>query len=146
MAAILEKQGDVRGAAAQLDSLTAVGEAPYDALLALARLRESSGDARGAAGALELAIWSSPYDPAVHRRLAALHERNGETRKTVREWKAVVALDPVDRAEALYQLALAHERAGERAEARRAVLKALDEAPNFERAQELLLRLQGGGK
>ena len=52
----------------------------------------------------------------------------------------------MDRAEALYRLALAHERAGEKAEARRAVLKALDEAPNYERAQELLLRLSGGGE
>ena len=54
----------------------------------------------------------------------------------------VVALNPVDRAEALYQLALAHFEAGDAQAARREVLRALEDAPNFEKAQELLLRLQ----
>ncbi len=56
----------------------------------------------------------------------------------------MVALNPVDRAEAYYRLALAHRDAGQSAEARRSVLRALEEAPHFERAQELLLALQGG--
>jgi Tfp pilus assembly protein PilF len=48
----------------------------------------------------------------------------------------------VDRAEALYQLALAHHEAGDAAAARREVLNALEEAPNFEKAQTLLLTLR----
>jgi tetratricopeptide (TPR) repeat protein len=146
MARILEQRGDRRAAAAQLDTLAMHGEVPYEALLALARLREAEGDRAGAAEALDRAMWASPYDLALHQRLATLHEETNAPAKAVREWKAVVALGPVDRAEALYRLALAHERAGEKAEARRAVLKALDEAPNYERAQELLLRLSGGGR
>jgi Tfp pilus assembly protein PilF len=54
-------------------------------------------------------------------------------------------LNPVDRAEALYQLALAQLEAGDNAAARRTVLRALEIAPNFERAQELLLRVRSGG-
>jgi Tfp pilus assembly protein PilF len=60
----------------------------------------------------------------------------------VRERRALVALNPVDKAEALYQLALAYFDAGDVASARREVLRALEEAPNFEKAQELLLRLR----
>jgi Tfp pilus assembly protein PilF len=54
-----------------------------------------------------------------------------------------VALDPVDRPEALYQLALALLEAGDTKSARREVLRALELAPRFQRAQELLLRLHG---
>jgi Tfp pilus assembly protein PilF len=47
----------------------------------------------------------------------------------------------VDKPEALYQLALALAEAGDAAAARREVLHALEIAPRFQRAQELLLRL-----
>jgi Tfp pilus assembly protein PilF len=66
--------------------------------------------------------------------------------KSVRERQAVVALKPVDMAEALYQLALAHFSGGDRTSARREVLRALEAAPNFIEAQELLLRIRGGDR
>ena len=144
LARALEATGNLRAAAAQLDTLSTLGEPPRDALLALARIRDRLGDRAAAADALARAIWISPYDAAQHRTLAGLYEATGNAAGAVREWRAVVALDPVDRAEAYYRLALAHERAGQAAEARRAVLAALEEAPNYEDAQELLLRLRGG--
>ena len=55
------------------------------------------------------------------------------------------ALAPVDMAEALYQLAVALSDAGDAAGARREVLRALELAPSFAPAQELLLKLQPGG-
>jgi Tfp pilus assembly protein PilF len=53
----------------------------------------------------------------------------------------VVALAPVDRAEALYQLALAWHELGDEKQARTSVLRALEDAPNFTPAQELLLTI-----
>jgi Tfp pilus assembly protein PilF len=47
----------------------------------------------------------------------------------------------VDRAEALYRLALAWHDAGDDRQARTSVLRALEEAPNFMPAQELLLTI-----
>jgi tetratricopeptide (TPR) repeat protein len=91
-------------------------------------------------------MYISPYDPAQHVRLASLYARTGNKRGAVRERQAVVALNPVDRAEALYQLALAYYEAGDGQSARREVLRALEDAPNFEKAQELLLRLQRGNR
>ena len=88
------------------------------------------------------AVFISPYEIPVHTRLAGLYARLGETRKAVRERRAVVELDPVDLAEALYQLALAQYEAGDLQSARRSVLRALEEAPSFEKAQELLLTLR----
>ena len=52
----------------------------------------------------------------------------------------------MDRAEALYQLALAYVDAGDTTAARREVVRALEIAPNFQKAQELLLRLRAGGR
>ena len=105
---------------------------------------EPLGDSVGAAAALERAMYISPYDAPQHVRLASLYGRLGDRRGAIRERSAVVALNPVDRAEALYQLALAYYQAGEAQAARREVLRALEDAPNFEKAQELLLRLQSG--
>ena len=102
----------------------------YDALLA-----------KGTVEALEMAMYISPYDINAHARLAELYQRAGNTAGVVRERQAIVALQPVDMAEARYQLALAHFQNRDRAAARREVLKALEIAPNFERAQELLLQL-----
>jgi tetratricopeptide (TPR) repeat protein len=59
----------------------------------------------------------------------------------VRERRAVLALRPVNRADAQYRLAGALYRSGDLDAARRAVLEALELAPSFEAAQELLLEI-----
>ncbi|HEX3159485.1 MAG TPA: hypothetical protein VHQ45_13270 [Gemmatimonadaceae bacterium] len=145
LARIRRDQGDLQGAARELAALTARDEDFYDAYLAHAEVQLQLGDSTGAARALEQTIWISPYDAALHERLAALAAATGDRRTAVRERAAVVALGPVDRAEALYQLARAQYEAGDRAAARRTVLQALEDAPNFDKAQELLLALQGSG-
>jgi hypothetical protein len=58
----------------------------------------------------------------------------------------VVSLNPPDAAGAHYDLARSLEASGNRAEAKREVLRSLEMAPGFEKAQELLLRLRGGPK
>jgi Tfp pilus assembly protein PilF len=87
-------------------------------------------------------MWINPLDMKIHERLAGLAVRLPDRALVVRERRALVALDPVDRVEALYQLALAYADAGDNAAARREVLRALELAPNFEKAQELLLKLR----
>ena len=56
------------------------------------------------------------------------------------EFRAALAAGPVDRAAAHADLGESYLLAGRRAEARREALKALEIAPTFERAQELLLK------
>nr|NIQ52378.1 hypothetical protein [Gemmatimonadota bacterium]NIT86461.1 hypothetical protein [Gemmatimonadota bacterium]NIU72493.1 hypothetical protein [Gammaproteobacteria bacterium]NIX38737.1 hypothetical protein [Gemmatimonadota bacterium]NIY38798.1 hypothetical protein [Gemmatimonadota bacterium] len=79
----------------------------------------------------------------LHDRLAELHAELGDHEAAVRERRAVVALDPPDRAEAYYRLAVAQRDAGDAEGARRSVLGALEIAPNYEAALELLLALRG---
>jgi tetratricopeptide (TPR) repeat protein len=144
LARIYREKGDLRRAADELGALTMNDENHYDGNVALADLLEQLGDTAGAAAALERTMYIYPYDPAMHVRLARLYGTLRDHKKAVRERKAVVALNPVDRAEALYQLALAHRDAGDATAARREVLRALEQAPAFEKAQDLLLTLRQG--
>jgi tetratricopeptide (TPR) repeat protein len=145
LARIFRERGDLRRAADELSALTMNDETHYDANVALADLLEQLGDTAGAAAALERTMFIHPYDPATHVRLARTYAALRDHRKAVRERKAVVALNPVDRAEALYQLALAYRDAGDAGAARREVLRALEHAPGFEKAQDLLLALRQTG-
>jgi cellulose synthase operon protein C len=141
LSAAYEKKGDKRKQADVLQKWTTLTETNSKALLKLADLLESFGDAKGAADALEGAMFVNPFDVAMHQRLATLSKAAGDKQKVVRERAAIVALGPVDRADALYQLALAQHEAGDDVKARTSVLRALEEAPNYEKAQTLLLTL-----
>jgi tetratricopeptide (TPR) repeat protein len=145
LAAAYKATGDLRRAAAELQAHTLLNDSDYASNIALADMLEQLGDRAGAAAALERAIWISPYEPAIHLRLAEHLAATGDRAKAVRERRAIVALDPVDRAEARYQLARALVEAGDRVSARREVILALEDAPSFERAQTLLLELQRDG-
>ena len=152
LAQIYTKKGDTRRAADELKAVTASNEANYAAQIALADALQKLGDNKGAASALAAAVYINPFEMPVHQRLADLAKATGDFQTAVRERRAVVALAPVDRPEALYQLAVAYREAGDIAAARHTVLRALEDAPNFEKAQGLLLEIhdartaQQGGK
>jgi tetratricopeptide (TPR) repeat protein len=136
--------GDRKQAADVLSRMVGLGDVPSETHVMLADLLLQNGDTAAAAQALESAIFMNPYELAQHERLAGLFARTGDKARAIRERRAVVALNPVDRAEAYYQLALAYRDAGSTADARRSVVRALENAPHFERAQELLLQLHEG--
>jgi cellulose synthase operon protein C len=143
LAAIHLARGDHRQAERELAALVAIADDDYRAQLDLAAARTAIGDTTGAIASLEQAMYISPYEPETHAELATLAEAAGAAGTAVRERRAIIALDPVDRASAEYRLARAYLLAGDRNEARRAVLRALERAPNYEEAQELLLELRG---
>ena len=133
--------GDRARAAAILATMVTEGESPADVHRTLAKLLLEQGDTTRAADALERLMYVDPYTVEDHAQLAALYDRLGDRRRVVRERRAVVALNPVDRADALYLLALAYRAAGDTVNARHSVIQSLEQAPHFERAQELLLAL-----
>jgi tetratricopeptide (TPR) repeat protein len=132
-------------AAAELGALTAIDENAYAANVKLGALLDGLGDAPGAAAALDRAIYIYPYDRELHEHLATLYARSADREGVVRARRALVALNPVDKAAAHYELAEALLSAGDRAGARTEVLRALETAPNYPEAQALLLRLRSGG-
>ncbi len=141
LAQIHKANGSTERAARELTELVRFNEEHYEAHVELADLRLMLGDSSGAAAALEAAMFIYPFESQAHERLAGLYRGLQRHPDAVRERSAVVALDPVDRAAALYQLALAHFEGGDLRSARRAVLACLETAPSFEEAQELLLRI-----
>ncbi len=145
LAQIHEGRGELEQAANALTQLNSLNESHYEARLKEADVREEIGDVGGAAQALDGAVTIYPYEIALHERLASLNAGLGNLDNVVRERRAVVALDPVDRAEALYRLGRAQLDVGDLSGARRSTLDALEIAPTFDAALELLLEIRGGG-
>jgi cellulose synthase operon protein C len=90
---------------------------------------------------LGLSIYVNPYDMAVQRQLgeAAMECENWNVAITA--FRVLVALDTSDLAGAHYNLARALSGSGRRQDAKREVLRALEIAPTFLKAQQLLLKL-----
>jgi tetratricopeptide (TPR) repeat protein len=146
LAEIHRERGENELAANALTQLGLLNENALEAHLLEAELREGLGDRSGAAQALERSFLIHPYEAEAHARLAELQTVLGNHDAAVRERRAVVALNPVDLADAQYRLARTLVAAGRRDEARREVLRALEIAPGYAAAQDLLLELRGGGR
>jgi tetratricopeptide (TPR) repeat protein len=144
LAQLYAAKGDSGKAADALAQYVLHNETDYEAHLELARFRTAAGDKARAADALDRSIYINPFDVSVHQELASLYEALGNKPGAVRERRAVVALAPADKAEAFYLLARAYHDAGDDANARKAVVHSLEEAPNYVRAQELLLQIVDG--
>lgn len=135
------EEGDTASAVQALATLTEFDETAFVPNLTLAEILRERGDLPDAAAALERAVWIYPFEPQPHRDLADLYSEIGDLDRAVRERRALVALSGTNRAQALYELAVALRAAGDIAEARTQVLRALELAPTYPEAQELLLQL-----
>jgi tetratricopeptide (TPR) repeat protein len=142
MADIYESRGQTQEAAAALEALTQVNETNADALARLARLRFAAKDLKGGVEALKRSFYAQPFDASLHKLAGGAYLDLGNSSEAIREFRVEIALAPADLAEAHFDLARALEAAGNRAEARREVIRALEIAPGFEKAQELLLKLR----
>jgi Flp pilus assembly protein TadD len=91
---------------------------------------------------LKKSFYIHPFDASLHKLAGDLYLENGNPAEAAREFRVLIALQPPDIAEAHYLLARSLEASGNRVEARREVLRALEIAPGFEKAQELLLKLR----
>jgi tetratricopeptide (TPR) repeat protein len=109
----------------------------------LATLMRDSGvtDPARIAPVYQRIIAIDPFDADAHARLGRLAMESDKPEQAVREFKAVVALGPVDQAAAYTDLAESYLMSGKRTEARKETLAALEIAPSYERAQDLLLKL-----
>ncbi|UCH41021.1 MAG: tetratricopeptide repeat protein, partial [Gammaproteobacteria bacterium] len=141
LAELYAKQQKWDQAERQLEQLVSINAEHYTAHRRLAELRARRNDHAGAVKVLRAANYIYPYDPEMHRQHAQHAANLDDWPSVVRARRALVALDPVDRAQAFYQLAYAYQRAGDRSSAREQILYALEIAPNYTLAQELLLSL-----
>jgi hypothetical protein len=75
-----------------------------------------------------------------------LYAEQDQHAKAVRARRAILALNPVDKANAYYELARSLYTNADVSEAKRAVLQSLELAPGFREAQKLLLACVEGGR
>ena len=145
LAEVYRRQGSLGAAAAELEAHASINAGDYRALVTLVGILDTLGDSRGAARALDRALYIYPFELGNHLLLASLSADLGDWERAIRERRAILALDPVDRADALYQLALAYFGADRMEDAKRSVLRALEIAPSFAKAQDLLLEIHERG-
>jgi Flp pilus assembly protein TadD len=136
-------KGDRKAEAAILIAYEHAGGQTPDLLKRLATLEEAAGQDSNAAATLERLIYIYPVkDEDLHRRLGNLLYAQKQYDGAIREYTALVASNPVDKAGAQYNLAQAYFAADQRAKAEESVLAALETAPGYRPAQKLLLELQ----
>jgi cellulose synthase operon protein C len=146
LAEIYETRGAKREAISALESLVLANETDIEAFKKLARLRIEVGDREKALEALATSFYLSPFDADLHKLAGDVYLEQGKPLEAAREFRVLVSLGPADAAQAHYDLARALDASGNRVEARREVLRSLEIAPGFEKAQGLLLKLRGNEK
>lgn len=113
-------------------------------------LRQLVAQARGADDAAvrqraaERLIEIDPFDAAAHTALGDLALARQDIPVALRELQAAVDAGPPNPAEALTSLAEATMKTGQRDQAKRHLIKALETTPRHERAQDLLLAIIDG--
>ena len=140
LARIAQEQGDRESAMQHLERLLAHDETSLEAVRLLAALAEETTDEARMRSAYDRLLEIDPFDPIPHQALGRLAMAGGRHDAAIREFDVALALGPVDRVVAHSDYAESLLAAGDVDGARRQALAALEIAPTYERAQELLLQ------
>ena len=143
MAAIAMQKKDDARAMAELTAVVERDGSDVESARALAGVirKAKIDDAAKLRPVYQLIASVDPFDAEAHAWLGHDALARNDADAAIREFRAVVALGPVDRAAAYTDLAESYFKSGKRAEAKKQTLAALEIAPTYERAQDLLLKL-----
>ena len=139
LAEIYLKKNQKNLAIKELTELTTRNGKELEPLQLLANLCRETKNYAGAVAALEKIIYISPFDSEVHKKLASVRLAERKFDAAIHELQMALNTKPPDLAGAHCDLADAYLQAGRKAEAKQSALAALEIAPNYERAQEILL-------
>ena len=114
------------------------GHSP-DTLKTLASWLDGAGRADEARAVLSDVLLVAPLDEELHAELGDWLLRDGSPAAALREYQALAAMNPHDQAAVHYRLARAYHALGEPDRVREHLLYALELAPNYREAQQLLL-------
>ena len=126
---------------AQLEAYVKNGGRSPTTIKSLAKSLEEAGNKKEAAAVLERLNYIWPMDNEQHEMLGSLWLDAGNTAGAIREFRAVVVHQPLDPAQAHYDLARALNADHQTDKAKEEVFAALETAPGFRPAQKLLLEL-----
>jgi tetratricopeptide (TPR) repeat protein len=136
--------GDNAKAAEALEKLTEQDHTDVNSARQLAGLTDVVKDERRHRVALQRVVAVDPFDAPAHTTLGRMALASGQTAEAIKMFRVAIAAGPIDRASAHADLAEALFAGGQREDAKREALAALEIAPTFERAQDLLLKLVEG--
>jgi hypothetical protein len=136
-------KGEKKAAVAALTDYKKMGGQDPSILKTLASLQAELGAPNDAAATLDRINYIYPVrDEELHHKLGDLWLAQANYPGAIREYTAVVALNPLDKAGAQFNLAQAYFASGQRDKAEENVLLALEAAPGFRPAQKLLLQIK----
>lgn len=141
---IYEKEGDTEAQLQQLELLLENLQHDYGSAIILAEAALEEGDNERAAYFIDRAIQVDPYRADVHQLKANYAETIGDSALAVTEYEVLLRLEINDPAEAQTNLAEAYLRNGQPLQAKENILRALETAPSYRRAQEILLQSVDG--
>ena len=139
-------KGNKAAAVDELERYMKVGGRDPSTLKTLADDLVADGKKKEAAEVLERVNYIYPMDGAQHQQLGSLLFDLNDTAGAIREFQAVLARDPIDPAQAHFNLARAYNQNHQVEQAKDELLSALENAPSFKPAQKLLLELSGPEK
>jgi tetratricopeptide (TPR) repeat protein len=141
IAAIATEMKDVPRTIQALEALLKVDSADIESARQLAMLLEPLKDDRRSAEAYRRVVGIDPFDRDAQSAYGRLALKMKDNEAAQRAFRAALASNPPDRATAHVDLAEAYAVGGKTAEAKKEILAALEIAPSFERAQDLLLKI-----
>jgi tetratricopeptide (TPR) repeat protein len=112
-------------------------------LLKAAEIYNNRKDWDSVARMLKLSIYINPYDQDAQKKLGEAAMESRRWPDAIAAYRVLVGLNAADPAGAHYDLARALFAAGDKQRAKQEVLRSLENAPGFRKAQELLLNITG---
>ena len=146
MAALAEKLNDRPRAIKEYEALISSDHTNVEAARKLLALAQAASDERAVVVALDRIVALDPFDSSAHSGAGRLALKRRDSTGAMREFRAALQTGAPDKAAAHCDLGESYLAAGMKAEAKKEALAALEIAPTFERAQELLLNAVGGTK
>lgn len=137
---IYEKEGNAEAQLEQLELLLENLQHDYGSAIILAEAALAKAEYERAEYYLDRAIQVDPYRADVHQLKASYADRIGNSELAVTEYEVLLKLEINDPAEAQTNLAEAHLNNGQVLEAKQNILRALESAPSYQRAQSILLQ------
>jgi len=143
LATVCRKTSDAVGERSALEALADREGSAGPVFTRLIELDQASNDWKRLDRDARRMLAINPLIPGPHRALARAAEQLGQDAEALTAYKALAILDESDPADTHYRLARMLAKLGHPVEARREVLKSLEEAPRFLEAHKLLLELIG---
>ncbi|MEZ7830348.1 MAG: peptidase MA family metallohydrolase [Gammaproteobacteria bacterium] len=137
---IYEQEGNREAQLQQLELLLQNLQHDYASAIILAEAALEESNFERAEYYIDRAIQVDPYRADVHQLKASYAETIGDSQLAVTEYEVLLKLEINDPAEAQTNLAQAYLNNGQALQAKENILRALETAPSYQRAQRILLQ------